>query len=413
MKTLGLVQIVCSGLIAILFSSTTVLAADGCFGVPTDAPRNEICMRQTTEKSCLSKFAYEGDFIYASCRWTMNAGAVNNNIQNVYTRYGTTWFSNAIWPKGVTSYSMKMTLPTSAKSKWSGYLSMQSGPGNNTAATKYMDPTRSFTFSGCQTGTVCVVNQTIPKNVFPTATFRNTGMTFTVLTTDPVLINQFNTNGYVDETYPFKLELETTYTTPAGNPPATPALTDTVQFGPTDYIMDEISPTNPKQHYSVVTYKSYEVSNVAEARWKVTVGASIPSSGKKTSMTSMLMTEKNYYQYLGKCSTTCKPPTTLAIKGTVCTGLTCSGRATSLITTEKYRLVVSYPTITSLSSTKAYSTKPMTSTFNKQMVKTEISGRGWKLSPTKTATSPPPPSSSSPGTNTVRVAPATTTTTLI
>ncbi|KAG7674957.1 hypothetical protein Ndes2526B_g07800 [Nannochloris sp. 'desiccata'] len=290
-----------------------------------------------------------------------------------------TWLSNITWPKGARSFALKVTLPGSARGKWTGYLSLQSGPQDVSAATKYMDPKRSFTFSGCQTGKTCELKQTVPKNAFPSASFLKSGVIFTAMSTDPVLNNQYNTNGYVDDTYPFKLRLETTTTTAAGKPAATPAISDLVQFGPTSYVMDTISPMNGKQHYSLVTYKSYEISNVKEASWKVLVGASLASNRKKTNMTSMLMTESSYNGYFAKCKATCSPPTALAIKGTVCTGVACSKRAKLLSTSGKYRLLVSYPTITSLSSAKAYSTSPMTSTFNKQMVKTEIFGKGWKL----------------------------------
>jgi hypothetical protein len=246
-----------------------------------------------------------------------------------------------------------------------------------------MDPKRSFTFSGCQTGTTCELKQTVPKNAFPSASFLKSGVIFTGMSTDPVFIKQYNTNGYLDDTYPFKLRLETTAITAAGKPAATPAIFDNVQFGPTSYVMDTISPSNNKQHYSVVTYKSYEISNVKQASWKATVGASLAPSRRKSLITAMLLTEAAYNQYLAKCKTTCSPPTALAIKGTVCTGFSCRGMAKSLSTSQKYRLLVSYPTITSLSSSRAYSNLPMTSTFNKQMVKTEIFVKGWKLSAKK------------------------------
>jgi hypothetical protein len=382
MKPLEIVQIVA----ALLLSTTILLAKATCTGSASFPTQNEICLQQTTEKSCLSKFAYETEFIADTCRWVTQTGAVTTEIQDTYTEYGTTWFSNITWPKGATSFALKVTLPVSAKNKWSGYLSLQSGPQNVSLATKYMDPKRSFTFSGCQTGTTCELKQTVPKNVFPSKTFRASGVIFTAMTTDPVLINQFNTNGHVDDTYPFKLRFETTTTTAAGSPAATPAISDTIQFGPTDYIMDGISPFDANKRYSVVTYKSYEISNVAEASWKVNVGTSLAANLKKTNITSMLLTEKSYYrffglkqQYLGKCTSTCSPPTSLAIKGTVCTGLACSKSAIKLDTTQKYRLLVSYPSITSLGSETAYSEKPMTSKFNKEMVKTEVSGKGWKL----------------------------------
>jgi len=377
MKTCGLTRILWIGLIIVLVPSSPAFAASNCTGVPSFPEQDKVCSRLTSEKSCLSRFASESELISKTCRWVTQTGAVTREIQDTYTQYGTTLLSDITWPRGAKSFAVKLTLPGSARGKWSGYLSLQSGPQNVSAAAKYLDPKKSFSFSGCQTGTKCELKQTVPKNAFPSATFRKSGVIFTGLLTDKIFINQFNAQGHLDDTYPLKLRVETTMTT-AGKPASTPALSDLVEFGPTSYFMDSIYKPDDN-HYSVVTYKSYEISNVKQASWKVRVGASLASSRKRTKLTSMLMTEGAYNQYFDECKTTCKPPTSLAIKGTVCTGLACSKRAKSLSTSQKYRLLVSYPTITSLSSAGAYSTSPMTSTFNKQKVKTEIFGRGWKM----------------------------------
>jgi hypothetical protein len=373
------------------------VAASSCIGQQLFPELNEVCIQQTSEKSCLSYFAFETEKISGTCRWVTEDGAVSKELQEIYTEYGATWFSNITSEKAATasSFALKVSIPGSAKNKWTGYLSLEAGPKNKKVGpgVTYVDPRRAFTFSGCQFSTSCELKQTIPASVSPSSSFIPSGFGFTALTTDPVLINQFNANGYVYDTYPFKLRVESTWTSAAGNPPATPAISDNIQFGPTNYIMDDISPMDSKLHYTVITYKSYEISMVTEANWKANVGASLASNGKKTNITSMLMTEKAYYQYfglkqqyLGNCTTTCKPPTSLAISGTVCTGLKCAKSAKNLNSSLRYRLVVSYPTITSLSSANAYSLKPMTSTFAKEMVKTEVFAKGWKIPVRRTTT---------------------------
>jgi hypothetical protein len=322
-----------------------------------------------------------------SCSWVTKSGAVTKKTQYITSTYGNTWLENIDWPKDAISYSQRVTLPSSAKGKWSVDAMFRSGPQNVDATVNYAFPGRSFTTSSCQTKSSCEIMQTVPKNVSPSATFKHSNHKYTYLMSDPALISEFKKNNFtVTMAKAFKIKLDTTFTTAAGNTPATPAISENIVFGPTLYVGDTVSNAEYfKTRYTVITNRVYNIINVTEANWNVNVGKSFAPNGKKTQITSFLMTDKDYGSVIapdiGSCPDKCDTPSKLAIKGTLCVGLSCSKSIKSLNPAEKYRLFVSYPKIINAFAIKltSASSSPMKSIYNQQYVKTQVFVKGWKL----------------------------------
>lgn len=191
-----------------------------------------------------------------------------------------------------------------------------------------------------------------------------------------------------DSLLKFKLQASLKRCSPTAYPPALPAIDDHVQFGPSDYIMQYYLDPAYKymKPYYLLTYRSYKITNAKSITWSVDVTKSLAPSGAKTNITSLLMTGLQYSWWTEQCKTTCPPPLKQAINGTICTGVSCTGKASGLdapdgLNNNEYRLVVAYPIVSSVENVASFSTKPLTSKYNKQMVRTKIYAKEWNLGP--------------------------------
>ena len=212
---------------------------------------------------------------------------------------------------------------------------------------------------------------------------------------NPDLIAQWNAGETLNDAslLKFKLQASLKHCSLAKYPPATPAIDDYVQFGPSDYILQYYLDPAYKymKPYYLLTYRAYKITNVKSANWTVSIPKSLEKTGAKTKMTVLLIDALQYIGWADSCKTTCAPPIKQAVNGTVCTDYTCVGKMAGLDgpNQNEYRLLVSYPTISSVEYPNSFSTKPMTSTFNKQMVRTKIFATRWDLPPPTAARDAP------------------------
>ena len=162
---------------------------------------------------------------------------------------------------------------------------------------------------------------------------------------------------------------------PLNRPPPTPAVFDQVLFGPTPFQFN----AGPN-HYYLFSYRSYQVVNVTGIDYSVQITQSLETSGNTTRLTSMVLKESEFQIWRSKCATTCYPPGGRALGNTLCKGSACSKQVRNLDKNVKYRVLVTYPKISSVEWAGSYSADtPVATPFNKQMVQVEIKPRYWGL----------------------------------
>lgn len=246
-------------------------------------------------------------------------------------------------------------------------------------------PREAFATSSCTINNgipnTCTLKNTAPKGYALTPAFIENSAVLEFSTDDKALIKQWTANQrlFYNSTLKFRIEIEGNRCKATSKyPKATPALLDEVIFGPTSFMLNE----NP-QHYFLRSYRAYRVSNVSGIDWSVNVTASLDKSRNKTSLTSMLMREKDYFTWADQCITNCKPPENLALRNTVCRGTYCARKYRGLGAKRgSYRLLVSYPEISSfMANSSLGETAPVKTRFKKQIVKTEIWPKVWSLEP--------------------------------
>lgn len=220
-----------------------------------------------------------------------------------------------------------------------------------------------------------------PKGYALTPAFRENSAVLEFSTTDKKLMDEWRANQRLPWRYTLKFRMDiegTRCKNPDKYPKATPALLDEVAFGASSFMLNE----NP-QHYFLRTYRAYKVTNVTGIDWSVKVTESLHKSGNKSRITSMLMREKDYFAWADECRTSCRPPVDLALRNTVCKGLDCARRFRGLGPKRgSYRLLVSYPVITSFLANASFGDNaPVDTRFKDQIVRTEIWPRRWGLEP--------------------------------
>ncbi|KAL4523543.1 hypothetical protein Ndes2437B_g00137 [Nannochloris sp. 'desiccata'] len=308
------------------------IAAPICIGYKEFPDLNANCRARADEISCMQGYALRSANLSVSCVWHQLADAKTIDRQIVYNRAGSVIVSGINYQGTVCSTTMKVTLPSSAKSRWGSYIRLLSGPQNTSVYIDSTSPREAFVSSSCTIGKgaadSCTLKNTAPKGKALTPAFRENSAVLEFFTTDKALIEQWSANQrlYYNSTLKFKLEIEgTRCRDPNKYPKETPALLDEVAFGPTSYMLNE----NPK-HYFLRSYRAYRVSNVSGINWSVNVTKSMHRSGNKTRLTSMLMRESDYFTWADQCTTNCKPPENLALPKTVCKGLYCARKIRGL-----------------------------------------------------------------------------------
>lgn len=372
-------------LLALAALLSYAIAAPICIGYKEFPDLNADCRARADEVSCMQGYALRSANLSVSCVWHQLADAKTLDRQIVYNRAGSVVINGVNYQGTICSTSLRVTLPTSAQGRWGAYMRMLSGPQNTTVYVDSTSPREAFAMAGCTVGkgaaTSCKLKNTAPQGYALTPSFRENSAVMEFFTTDKALIEQWNTSQRLtyNSTLKFKLEIEGTRCRDAKKYPAeTPALLDEVTFGPTSYMLNE----NPK-HYFLRTYRAYRVSNVTGIDWSVNVTKSMDKSGNTTRLTSMLMREQDYFTWADKCITNCTTPDSLAIPHTLCKGHFCSGRIRGLgAKSGAYRLLVSYPEVSSFVWNSSFSNKEEVETrYKKQMVKVEIWPKSWSLEP--------------------------------
>ena len=233
----------------------------------------------------------------------------------------------------------------------------------------------------------CSANVTAPPALALRAPYSTTGIFISFFATDPSLINQYRTTGKLAVNLVYKLEV-TQQRCPPGpaSPPPNPAISDIIQYGPTDYYLQtpRLPGTQFIKPYFLLSYRSYKISKMLGADWRVTVTKTLEGAvdlAVKTNMTSLLMTEGDWVRWSEKqCRTKCGPPLKFALPNTLCVGTQCIGKARGLDPKKSYRLVVSYPRVHSYYWNNSYSaTGPVPTEFTRQMVRTQIIAKDWRL----------------------------------
>jgi hypothetical protein len=360
------------------------LAAPICMGYKEFPDLDSDCRARADEIACMQGYALRSANLSVSCVWHQLADAKTVDRQIVYNRAGSVVVNGVNYQGTICSTSLKVTLPSSAKGRWGAYMRMLSGPQNTSVYLDSTSPRESFVTAGCTVGRgagdSCILKNTAPKGTALTPFFKQNAAVMEFFTTDKALIDQWNTSGRLsyNSTLKFKLEIEgTRCRDPKNYPKETPALLDEVAFGPTSYMLNE----NPK-HYFLRTYRAYKVSNVSGIDWSVNVTKSMDKSGNKTRLTSMLMRESDYFTWASNnCTTNCTPPEDLALPHTICKGLVCTRKIRGLgATSGAYRLLVSYPELTSFISNSSFSnTAEVETRYKKQLAKVEIWPKVWSL----------------------------------
>jgi hypothetical protein len=356
-----------------------------CMGYKEFAELDTDCRARMDEPSCMQGYALRSQNISVSCIWHQLADTKTIDRQILYNRGGSVIASGVNYQGSICSTTMRMTLPSSAKGRWGSYMRLLSGPQNVSLNVDSTSPRESFVTAGCTLGkgaaNSCKLTNTAPKGKALTPSFKENAAVIEFFTTDKDLIKQYNDTKRLsyNSTLKFKLEFEGTRcrdTEPY--PKETPALLDQVVFGPTSYMLNE----TPKRYF-LRTYRAYRVSNVTGIDWSVDVLKSMEKSGNKTRLTSFLMREQDYFTWADKCITNCTPPEDLALPHTICKGLACTGKIRALgAANGAYRLLVSYPEISSFISKSSFSnTEEVETRFKKELVKVEIWPKAWAFNP--------------------------------
>ena len=89
------------------------------------------------------------------------------------------------------------------------------------------------------------------------------------------------------------------------------------------------------------SYKMFEVVNATQVKWTFDVPKTTSSRVPKQNLVTFMLTEDDYKKWADKCIV-CTAPTEMAMKGTYCTGTTCTVRRKYLGSSAKYYIYVGY-----------------------------------------------------------------------
>ena len=363
------------------------------------------CKKQKTKELCLKAYAVKDTNLTTSCIWRRLASTSLGTTQVITMRGNSLYYPDVDYAGSLCSTNVKVTLPASsspskASGGWKAYLSLLNGPQNVSLYTFYDNPRHELMSAGCTTDLrrrSCSAYLVVPRNYSGTPAFKKGAWTIAFFTNDTRKIEEFNKDSYLSYPQRLTFQVDTTQrwcSTPSSWPTPAPAISDTVQFGPTTYQLqyyesglglDYVKP------YFLLTYRAYRVASVNNISWSVKVTEPLPrasttnKSKSKTNVTVLLVSEEAYLAWNAACTTTCAPPTSKAIVGTLCRGLVCTGKADTLGGAAGqlgYRLLVSYPTINNVGWPGSYAaTKPVSTQYATQMVETKINVGAWDLEP--------------------------------
>lgn len=331
-----------------------------CLGKETSPDLNAACKLFKSTQSCLKGFSEKGVNISNSCVWreTYTDEIVEKVV--VYTKL--VEFSNMFQNDAeVIGTRVQVTLPKDSTNRWGLYSNL------------YTEASTSACTVGLGLPLDCLVKNVPPKGYAQSPLFVNITNLITFNIRDVKLAQQVQkNNGLLDKQVPLTMKY-TFYR--AG---ASPAPVET-NYASTSLSLGSFT-TNTGEFY-LDTYYPYRVRNVSGISWDVNVTKSLEANGSTTPLTVFLMKEADYNIWSAEgCKTTCKPPTKLAIKDTLCSGLKCSGRAKNLDGNKQYRLLISYPTIYGYEWAENRSTDgPIENPFSEQVVGVAIRAKNYVL----------------------------------
>jgi hypothetical protein len=361
-----------------------IMAAPLCVGYKEFPALNVDCRTRTDEKNCFQGYAIQTQNLSVSCIWHELTDEETIDRQIVYNRGGTIVISDMNYQGTVCSTTVKVSLPSSSKGRWSSYVRLQSGPQNVSSYIDSTSPREAFMTSTCTLGNgagdSCRLKNTAPKGKALTPSFRTNSALVDFYATDKDLIDQWKKNQRLHYNSTLKIKLELAgerCRDPLKYPKERPALLDEVVFGPLDYMLDE----QPKKNYFLRSYRAYRIANVTGIDWSVNVTKSLDKSTNKTPLTTMLMREKDYFTWSDTCITNCTAPENLAMPHTLCKGVYCAGKIRGLGAVKgAYRLLVSYPEVSSFIWNSSFAeTASVKTKYNKELVKVEILPREWSF----------------------------------
>ena len=180
MKTLFVVFAAC------LISQAHLAAADlpKCLGY-TDMPvLNDDCIsRSGNQTSCLEGFAMRNSKIKTSCIWHQTTTPKITNRQYVSNHGDGLVLSGLNYKDDICSISVRVTLPTSARDRWGGYMRLLGGPGDVTDYSYATSAKVPFTSWSCMVGgrdhpLSCQANITVPKGFSKNVDFYKNSVVF-------------------------------------------------------------------------------------------------------------------------------------------------------------------------------------------------------------------------------------------
>ena len=362
-------------LLAVLFSS----------GYASFPDLDALCRTMTTQSDCVATYALEKDPFYAlSCIWVYDTPSSLEEESYVETRVGGLV---AVFPATISKFcstKFTFTLDKTAVGRYALFANVLSGPQVIKDYYPYFFEAQTiFSAATCITASTCNTTTTFPENYSAVAPFNAMVVTQDFMFKDSKLIAMLRNNSTLDKESTIRFRIQASKTrcnTLPEYPPATPAISDEVKFGTSDFF-DFKGVT--ADHYFLTTYKTYLVSNVTGVQYRVEVANSLEQNHQRTRMSTFMMKEGDYQIWAGakKSGGLIPPPEQSALEGSTCRSFLCKMTVGNLRSSQQYRLFVSYPNLIFVGS-EAFSEKaPLVNPRNyaRQTVRVEIFANSWQF----------------------------------
>lgn len=426
-----LIPLILSTFLLCLCFPPPALAANSntCLGDPSNPRLGAVCRVQTSQQNCLGRLSISTPTYTATCTWRQLLKS-NTYIQQtqIFTSYAggvippqkLSFNASAGIPTGVCGVTVNATL-TNAAANYIKVFAQQRGPPNNKNNTLSgpLSPWVEVSSAACVGGLgaddsrVCAT-KLIPLPALNNVTSQNVVNTLDLAftTADSGWITQFKQNATTPVPIVVSVKTKaygcgvatpigggggggkgTNTSAPSGTTPGgptalgvkpTPAISDKIIFGPSDFILYPGTAVK----YTVTSFRAYLMTNVTGFTWNAKVvkaldGSSSGGGGGTSQLTVFAMREADFSAWAVSSTGVVDPPADLALNGTLCTGTYCKGSIPFRIGPGRGRIVlwVSWPRVWSpLWSGTVSSTGPIaTSPYKTQLVQVDIDPATWNF----------------------------------